>query len=57
MEFEGQRIFGSNKGIHIEFKSTEDANLFYQEGLKLGTLMEFHGTIVILLYTKKNKPS
>lgn len=57
MEFSPERIFGSKKGLHIKFKSKEDAEMFYQEGLELGNRVEIHGNIVIMLNSKAAKES
>lgn len=55
MEFSPERIFGSQKGLHMKFKSKEDAKMFYQEGLELGNRVEIHGNMVIMLNSKTAK--
>lgn len=55
MEFSSERIFGSQKGLHIEFKTKEDAALFYQQGLNLGNRVEIHGNMVIMLNSNAAK--
>ena len=57
MEFSPERIFGSKKGLHMEFKSKRDAEMFYQEGLELGNRVEIHGNMVIMLNSKSAKKS
>jgi hypothetical protein len=57
MQFSPERMFGSKKGFHIEFKSKEDAQLFYQQGLELGNRVELHGNLVIMLNSKVTKKS
>ena len=56
-EYQPERMFGSKKGLHMEFKSKSDAKLFYQEGLDLGNRVEIHGNIVIMLNSKAAKKS
>lgn len=57
MEFSPERIFGSKKGLHMEFKTKKDAELFYQQGLELGNRVEIHGNMVIMLNSKAAKES
>ena len=57
MKFSPERIFGSKKGLHMEFKSKEDAEMFYQEGSELNNRVEIHGNMVIMLNSKTAKKS
>ena len=50
--FAAERCFVSHKGFHLEFKSLEDAEGFYSQGLKLGNRVEIHGRMVIMLTSK-----
>jgi hypothetical protein len=52
MKYSAERYFVSNKGFHIEFKSLENAEGFYQDALKDGSRVELHGHIVIMLTSK-----
>ena len=52
MGYRAERNFVSNKGFHIEFKSTEDAKGFYQDALRDGSRVELHGNVVIMLTSK-----
>lgn len=50
--YQPERAFGSNKGFHIEFKSREDAQGFYDEALGFGSRVELHGHVVIMLTSR-----
>ena len=51
-EYSPERVFASHKGLHIEFKSRLDAREFYREGIQLGSRVELHGHLVIMLTSK-----
>jgi hypothetical protein len=52
MGYRAERYFVSNKGFHVEFKSTDDARGFYQDALRDGSRVEIHGCMVIMLFSK-----
>ena len=56
MRYRGERYFMSNKGFHMEFKSKEDAQGFYQDALRDGSRVEIHGNVVIMLTSTTTKP-
>ncbi|MEO1341021.1 MAG: hypothetical protein AAFV28_07735 [Cyanobacteria bacterium J06635_13] len=51
-EYTPERVFGSNKGLHIEFRSKKDAYSFYQEALGFGSRVELHAQVVVMLTSK-----
>ncbi|MEL6788822.1 MAG: hypothetical protein AAFO76_15780 [Cyanobacteria bacterium J06607_15] len=51
-EYTPERVFGSTKGLHIEFRSKEDAQSFYQEALEFGSRVERHAHLVVMLTSK-----
>lgn len=53
MEFHPEGIFGSNRGLHVEFENKTDAIAFYQHNLELGNPVEIHGCMVIALNSKQ----
>lgn len=52
--FAAKRVYPSNKGIHIEFATVEEARVCYEDSLRRGiTSNELDGLTVIKKFKKK----
>jgi len=51
------RFYPSNKGIHLEFETRDQAIAFYEDGRNRGiTSNEIHGSTVIKRFPTKSSP-
>ncbi|MDY6941232.1 MAG: hypothetical protein SWY16_26695 [Cyanobacteriota bacterium] len=46
------RLFPSNRGLHAEFATREEAVAFYQQGVAVGNRNEITGCMVIMLASR-----
>jgi hypothetical protein len=52
-----KKVYPSDRGLHLEFETTEQALAFYQDGSSRGILYEIEGVTVIKPFKTKLRPA
>jgi hypothetical protein len=52
-----KKVYPSDRGLHLEFATYEQALAFYQDGSSRGISYEMEGATIIKLFKAKQKPA